>query len=420
MFKFLKWLIGIFSPYANSFERKVDRFFKSVKSTDNIATIRKDLLKLMQENLIVVNVWMEKKYKGYKYLSKSVRRQMYMDVKEIVKKLENHCQTNKLEEASIKQRLSAKGLEFIPKDKEKLRYLAQIMNFLKPGEFYHYIQTASFGKLLRNPQFEKLEGDCNQIVTLYSYLYSLKFPIDDLQIKLLPEHVCLHFNGIDIEATNATFQKYKDSKQILPITEIISTNMLDLADFREKVVEISPRTVVKSAQLAYAISSLREVVTKNLNIAYQNLGVAAFKAKDFETAIFYFQKASDNKNILQTYRAATIYYMEADNFSKAKYFVSKSKDKDLERTVHYNEGVYFYKKDSIDEALRIFTALKDEKMKKACYAKEYNNLSRQVSDLKTIDQAKKKKHIFQKMLHLAQKMGESGLEKSVRDTLSKI
>ncbi|MFH1284202.1 MAG: hypothetical protein ABIH78_01285 [Candidatus Peregrinibacteria bacterium] len=418
--KFLKWFFGLFSSYVHPFERRVNKFFRNIKSTDNIATIRKGLLKLMQENLIVVNIWMEKKYKGYKYLSKSVRAKMYKSAAAIVAKFGEFAGTENIDIQKIKTELEARGLDFPHGDEEKIQHIYKIMQFLKPGLYYHYIKTASFGKLLRNPSEEKLEGDCNQIVTLYIYLFSLKFDIGDLEIKLLPEHVCLHFRGIDVEATNGTFQKYKDDTQILPVTEIISTNLLDLADFREELQAISPRVMVKSAQLAYAISSLKTLVVKNLNIAYKNLAVGALKGNDFETAIFYFSKAGDMESLKSVYRNACIYFMDRNNFSKAGYFAGKSGDNELGSTVKRNEGIFYYKNNSIDKALAIFTSLGDEKMKKACYAKQYNKLAGAVSGVKTVTDAKKHRSTYQKMLELANRLEDSKLQKSVREVLSKM
>ena len=118
MLKFLKWFIGLFSPYANSFERKVDKFFTSVKSTDSISGIQEDLLKLMQKNLIVVNVWMEKKYKGYVYLGKNARRKMYRDVLEIRKLFDEHCKSQSAKIVNIKQRLSRSKLTYPQGDQE--------------------------------------------------------------------------------------------------------------------------------------------------------------------------------------------------------------------------------------------------------------------------------------------------------------
>lgn len=418
MLKILKWFFGLFSPYVNSFERKVDKFFKRIKSTDNIHTIKKQLLELMNGNLIVTNVWMEKKYKGYTYLDKKTRRKMYEDVQSIIKKFEEHNLKFNPSIDAIKKQLEAKNLLFPNGDEDKIKYIVQIMAFLRPGLYYNYIKTASFGKLLRDPNSAKLEGDCNQIVTLYIYFYSLKFPIDDLRIKLLPEHVCLHFRDIDIEATNGTFQKYEKCREVLPVTEIISTNLLDLADFREETQKISPRVMVKSAQLAYAISSLRSLVVKNLNVAYKNLGISAMRANDFETAIFYFGKAGDQKVLQSAYHNGAVYYMGQNNFEKAKYYAGK--EPKLLESVKHNEGIYYYKQGRINDALEIFQLLGDEKMKKACYAKQYNDLVKQLSTVRTVADQKRYKHVYQKMAVLAEKMGDSGAAYRLRETLSKI
>lgn len=369
--KFLKALILFFTPYANFFEWKVDRFFNSVKSSDSIFTIQKRLLDLMRENLIVVNVWMERKYKGYKYLKKSVRRRMYFNSSLIVNEF-------------FKQSNFVSDMGKLVSRDEKLKYLTSIMDFLKPGKRYHYIKTASFGKLLRDPAKELLEGDCNQIVTLYIYLYSLKFSIEDLQIKLLPEHVCLHFNGVDIEATNGTFQHYKNYTHILPVTEIISTNLLDLADFREKVAEISPRVFLKASQLAYSISSLRDIVESNLKVAYRNLAISS---------------------------------MQNGNFSSATFFAEKLADSELLRVVKRNFAVNLYEKKKYEKSLKIFEEVGDDKGQKACLSAIYNDLAKKVSGVKTRESFKSKKHIYLKMLQIAKKLGDNNLVDNLNNVL---
>ncbi|MBL4695104.1 hypothetical protein JKY72_07095 [Candidatus Gracilibacteria bacterium] len=417
MFDFLKKILGFFSSYVNSFERKVDKFFKGIKSNDSHLSVERTLLKLMQKNLVVVNVWMERKYKGYKYLSKGARRKMYADTGKIVELFQEFTRANGA--GNVESILRNKGLSFPKGDAQKIAYLRQIMLFLKPGKFYKYIKTASFGKLLRDPMVAKMEGDCNQIVTFYAYLYSLKYPLKDLQIKLLPGHVCLHFKGIDIEATNGTFQKYKE-KQILPITEIISTNLLDLSDFREDVQVISERTMVKSAQLAYAISSLKELVAKNLKVTYRNLAIAAMKEQNFDSAIFYFESAGDAEGLKSVYRNAAVYNLDQHNSKSAKFYADKTRDAELLKSVRHQEGYFYYKKGNYDRALEIFSSLGDSEMKKACYSKQYNLLVKKVAGVKTLKQAKNRRSVYKAMLLLAQKMGDSQLERSVRKTLSEI
>jgi len=410
----------LFSPYVHPFEKKVDKFFMRIKSTDSIADVRTELLTLMQENLIVLNVWMERKFKGYKYLNKTTRRKMYEDVEGIKKKLNEYSAANPVSVMDVKFAVEAVGLDFVDSYKDQFVYLFEIMQFLSPGLYYHYIKTASFGKLLRDPNDAKLEGDCNQIVTLYIYLFSLKYPLVDLSIKLLPEHVCLHFKGVDIEATNATFHHYSENLEVLPVTEIISTNLLDLADFREDVQVVDERMMLKSAQLAYALSSLKSLVAKNLNIAYRNMAVSSMRRKDFDTAIFYFTKMGDRDLLVSAYHNAAAYYMDSKNFKLAKFYASKSGQTDFLRVVSHNEGVFYYKNGQVDKAIEVFKNLGDDEMLKACLAKKFNELHRKVSGVKTIKQAKSYKSVYLKMLDIARQMGDSKLESDLRDTLAKL
>ena len=168
----------------------------------------------------------------------------------------------------------------------KREYLERVAEFWHNGR-YRYIKTASFWRLFG----AEMEGDCNQVVTLYVYLYSLRFDVEDLRIRILPGHVCLHFDGVDLEATNGEFVKYEDG-EVLPITELISTNLLDVSDFRERSGFVSPRVMLKSAQLAYKISSNKGLVSKNLDIIYRNLVFTALKSQDFKAAGFYAGKVA--------------------------------------------------------------------------------------------------------------------------------
>lgn len=277
MLNLLRKIFYFFSPFVNSFERRVDRFLRNIKSTSGILTVNAELLALMQEDLVELSVWAERKYKGYRYMKKRVRRKMYANRDLILRKFQEFCVT------------------YVPDEKEeKLRYLRQMAAFLRPGGIYEYLDAASFGKLLMDQEGKKMIGDCNQIVTFYIYLYSLKFPIQDLQIKILPEHVCLHFQSMDIECTSGDFVKYEEG-EVLPVTEIVSTNLLDMSDFRERTEKISPRDMVKAAQLAYSISSMKEVVEKNLQISYHNLAVDCLNSEDFEGAMFFADKKGDEE-----------------------------------------------------------------------------------------------------------------------------
>ena len=120
--------------------------------------------------LLIKEFNIPEKFKGYKYLTKRVRRQMYVDLEIVVKKFQDEMTADAFTVDSVKETFKLQGLNFPTGDEQKVLYLYQIMQFMFPGKYYKYIKTASFGKLLRNPENQMMEGDCNQIVTFYIYL----------------------------------------------------------------------------------------------------------------------------------------------------------------------------------------------------------------------------------------------------------
>ncbi|EKD48356.1 MAG: hypothetical protein ACD_65C00004G0004 [uncultured bacterium] len=416
----IKFILNLISPYVHPFEKKADKFFQSIKSTSNPEKVRSELQILMSRNLVVLDLWMEKKYKGYKYLKKGVRRRMYENVEMLNKEFDQYVVRRTVKLAQIRGQIESHGLKFPEQFSQKIEYLSLIMSYLRPGKRYEYLVSANFGKLLKDPTKEKLIGDCNQIVTLYTYLYSRKFPVSDLKIKILPKHVCLHFEGIDIEATNATFHHYKDFEYILPITELISTNLLDVTDDTEQTGEIDPRTVVKRAQLAFAISSMRELVERNLKAAYQNLGITMMNKKNFDSAIFFFEKLGDQEMIRKACHNAAIHYLNSGKLKKAEFYAGRAGSEDLKKSVTRNQGVKLYKQGSYNKALEYFKRIGDDGMVKACYQAQYNKVVRKVKGVKTIADARKHRADYQKMLDLAHKMGNEEAAGFARDMLGKI
>ena len=416
---FLATITGFLSKYANEKEKRIDKFLRGISTNTTEFFVKRNLIDIIDDDLIETNIWIEKKYKGYKYLTKSNRKRMYKNAAIIKSEVLKFARANPIGFDFLKDKLAEKKLTLNTHNVEKLKFLYQIMMYLHPNNHFQYIKTASFGKLLENPLTHKLKGDCNQIVTLYAALYSLKFEIEDLKIKLLPEHVCLHFNGIDIEATNATFQKYKQTT-VLPITEIISTNMLDISDFREKTQKISARTFIESAKLAYKISSLKELVTKNLKVGYDNIGINSLNQNDFKTALYYFHKSGNKELEEKTNKNAALYYSSKKNFHKALYYATKTHNPQLSAQVKHNEGIYYYQKNNLSKAMQIFVAQNNEKMKQAIYGKRYNRLIKSLKTVKTINDAKKHKHTYKKLLELAYKMKDEKLIQHNKNILGQI
>lgn len=267
------FLLYFFSRYVNPFEKKVERFLRWVSSFRNSDEVRARLQELLQENAVIVSIWLEKRFKNYRILKKRNRRRMYKNAAIIAHEFEEFCETSRAKENSPER-----------------TYLANINTFLHHGRV-HYQAASSFWKLLVDLQ--NMTGDCNQLTTFYVYLFSRRFPIDQLQIKTLPNHVCLHWKGIDIETTNGSFQNYKDYQSIGDITELVSINLLDVTDPLEAAASIVPESFVKAAQLASALSSNREITEHNLAIAYRNLCLAAIKQKNFPKANYFADTSGD-------------------------------------------------------------------------------------------------------------------------------
>jgi len=414
-------MFGVFSKFVGPFEKRVSKFFAHIKSGSNPIQIQQNLLKLMEEDLVVLNLFMEKEYKNYAYLKKNVRKQMYDDVKIMNEDFLKFCNTYKIEDNEIDQKLKKLNLELPASHfREQLKLLVKIMQYLKPGKRYAYQASANFGKLLKNPLEQKLIGDCNQIVTLYTYLYSLKYPVKDLKIKILPKHVCLHFEGIDIEATNATFQKYVEYDYVLPITELITTNLLDVVDAEVKTKAIDPHTIVKRAQLAYKVSSMRGLVERNLKIAYRNLGINLLNNKYYDKAIFYFQKLGDKKLISTAYRNGAIHLAKQNDYKKARTYAKYTGDLKLQKSIKSQEAAHYYNKGSYQFALKLYQNLGDQRMIKACYQSLYNALVRKVQHVKTMDDVRKNAATYRQMLKYANLADNKKSATYVRGLLKKI
>lgn len=346
-----------FSAYADKFERRIERLLRKAGRL-GIFEIQRLVTELMQENLVIFSLYMEARFKGYKYLKTGARKKMYKNAERIGQLFLRYTHGITVKDEAVAGIL--KELKVLrpsaPGDAERLRYLVAIMIFLRPnGEYYRYLEGASFGKLLKNiEKGEKMTGDCNQIVTFYTYLYSLRYDIKELQIKILPGHVCLHYKGVDIEATAGNFANYEKFDRLLPIAELISTNLLDISDFRDKQIQVNAREFLKGAQLASNLSSEREIVAKNLKAAYHNVGLDVLRNNDFENAREFFRKAGDSEMI------------------------------------------------------------------KATYGKEYNLVQARVAGLKDLALMKTHRSDYQKMLDLARKMEDSTLADNLRKILNQL
>jgi hypothetical protein len=215
-------------------------------------------------------------------------------------------------------------------------------------------------------------GDCNQIVSLYVYLMSLRFDITKLKIKLLPEHVCLHYQGVDIEATTGEFHFYEEFDAICEIHEVVSVNLLDVRDYRRSFFKISDYDFLVCARLALLLSSNQKITEQNILVSYHNLGVAATKRDDFATAIHFFKLSRNQEALNLAYRNASIHYLQKNKLEKSKKYANLANDTDLLRQVD----------------------------KKVAFL-EYQKLWAKTQKYKTIDQQKRNRYTYERMYKLA-------------------
>ncbi|MBI2415696.1 MAG: hypothetical protein HYV33_03480 [Candidatus Kerfeldbacteria bacterium] len=380
-------MLRLFSSYADPFEKIVDRFFKKISNRSNPRVVHQQLERLLQHNVVIVNLFMEKKFKNYRYLTTATRQRLYTNTQKLATAFDQFVQQYQVDANLFPKVFEQYQVGWQSNWTDQLRYLSAIMAFLKPGQRYQYIKSASFGKLLQDPANTILQGDCNQIVTLYTYLYARKFPITDLQAKVLPEHVCLHFHGIDIEATNATFTYYPSYDYLVQISELTAINLLDVSDFRENTAPISKKTLLKSAQLAYVISSLRDLVKRNLTVAYHNLTLYAVERHDYRNALLY---------------AKTI------------------RQKQLFTYVLQAQAAHYYNANQLGQARKLYQQLHDVKMIQATYQKEYNQLASRMPTTRTIADLKRYRSRYKKLLQIATKAGLTEQVNQIKSVLRQI
>ncbi len=421
MFNFLKKIIEFFSIYINPFEKKVDLFLKKLNPNTDRSYIHDKVLELMRENVVIFHLWLERRYKGYKYLKKGRRKKLYTNVKKLQSAFEEFCNKQKVDIAHITEQVNNVTSSFRGNNDE-LKYISCIMSFFSGHKgCFKYQESSNFGKLLKDPKHSQVIGDCNQIVTLYTYFFGLKYDISRLNIKVYPGHVCLHYQGVDVEATNGSFQHYqKKAQKILPITELIAVNLLDISDSNEKMYSIAPKALMESAKLTFLLSSDREIVSHNLKAAYQTVVNSAIKEGNYDTAFDYAKQSGNDDLKKSVAHNSAVYFLKQNQFSKAEKYAKYTKDEKLKKSIIESEGIYYYGKRDYKHAISIFQKTNDTKRIKNCYSAMFIDLNKEIASVKTIDQLKMKKHILQKMDDFAHKSHDPKLIKHISDLVGQI
>ena len=370
------------SPYADRFEKRANQFLRQFSKGSQVS--RAVLHQLIQEDLLRLSLWMEYKYKGYKKLRKWVRKRLYKRADELRDEFREFLVKHRGQLQKKQVRLNLP--DALKKDPKMLTLLAT-MAFLKPGEHFSYRKGAALEKMLQKPRKGLPEADCNQLTTMYIALFATQHPVTDLNIKLLPEHVCIHYNGIDVETTSGNLADYKDYTSIGPVEEILATNLLDVPDPKGRRYKPSAQNLIQSANLAFQFSSHRKTVEKNLKIAYHNL---------------------------------TIQFLKNHSFKAALQAAKKSSQPDLEKHVVQSEAWYYLKKNNLARAERLFRRVDDKEGLKACVQQELNLNLDKIKNCKTLADYKKHKSTIKKVLELSKKTKSHRVEEFARKILKEI
>jgi len=417
---FLKKTYYFFSDYTGPAERRVAKFFSKIRENQEVEEIKPQLLELIQSNVIAINLWSEYKYRQYKYLKKSERKQLYVNVSSIVMDFKNHLVSGRQNSQPVLEEIQALSLDGkIFADKiDRLMYLKSIMSFLAPeGGRYVYRKSSTFGALLKDPTKEPMVGDCNQIVTLYVYLYSLKFDVSELQLRTFPGHVALHFNGVDIEATAGRFMHYKFKDQsLLPIQELISLNLLDTSDEYFKTHKVSAEALLEAARVGYVLSSQRQVVAHNLAVAYNNAVVELMNGGSYQKALDYAKQSGNRKLITTAGHNGALYFMQQEQFTKALDFAAYSNQKEkLRLAIYQSKGAYYFDKGDYHTAIKAFENSGDSGAVKSCYAGLFNNERKKLGKISTVEDIKANQKTIHNMAIYAKNSGSQNLISYVDD-----
>lgn len=414
--KRLKRITKIFSSYAIDDEKSVQNFLRSLTEKSDKNTVNHRLLELIQDNIACINLWSEYKFKGYRYLSKKNRTELYNNLKLIEADFANFI--DKPNQRYNPINLLTKELEAkLPILTPELELLCNIMAYFSIERgIYAYESSSSFGKLLQDPNKSLLIGDCNQIVTLYIHIYSKYFDVSDLKITTIPNHVALHFKGIDIEATKGVFADYSANKEsnTLPIQEIVSINLLDITDSYIKTRPIDPKDLLQSSRLAYLLSSNRDIVTQNLNASYSIIINDLISQHNYDSAIIFAKQSNNIENLNLVGHNGVIYYLSKHNFSKARHLAKYTKNNaELIKHSYRSEGEYYFSKKNYDASIKAFNQIDDQKAVRACYEalfiKEQSRLPKNLN----AENIKNSKNTINKMKLYASKSNNKSLIENV-------
>lgn len=408
----LSSLYYLLAPYTDARERAVGTFFAGLTEHSPGPSTRARLGELLQSNIAVINLWTEYRYKGYNYLKKKKRRQLYANLDIIAADFDQFYKQT--ERTAEEVQLHIHGVAPTAHTADSHAVLLQaLMDFFSPSRgVYEYRDSSSFGRLLRDPNKEQLVGDCNQIVTLYIYLFSRYFPVQDLKVRLLPGHVALHCNGVDIEATNGTFANYdeREGQSLQPIEEIASVNLLDTTDSYFQKHEVRPEDFLQASRFAFILSHNRDIVRHNLDAAYAKLINNLMERNNYVAALKFAKQSKDMELLSIVGHNGALHSMEQGEFAAARRYAEHAiKRAELIKDSYRAEGAYHYEAGRYHDAIKAFNHYGDQDLVKKCYEALFVTEQNNLGDTLTSETIKQYAPVIKRMYGYAKKSGNKQL-----------
>jgi hypothetical protein len=408
----LSSIFYFFTPYTDAQERAVGSFFKGLTEHGDQSRTRSQLNHLLQRDIAVINLWTEYRYKGYHYLRKSNRKKLYANL-QLIKQDFDRFYTSHSRSAEVAiSHIQGLAPDANPDPKRAILLYALVDYFSPERGVYMYRNSSSFGRLLRDPSRKKLVGDCNQIVTLYIYLYSQYFNVSDLQVRTFPDHVALYYKGIDIETTNGTFVQYHDAKdsKLQPVQEIVSINLLDTTDAYLATHEVKAKDFLEASRLAFILSHDRDIVTRNLEVAYARLVNDLMKRNNYSQALKFAEASRDMTLLNIVGHNGASYEIEHHNYVAARRFARHAfKHDELIKASWQSEGSYYYQNQRYHDAIKAFKQLGDQKLVQQTYEALFFNEQRKLGSNLTTDTIKQHSKTVKRMRTYAKKSANKKL-----------
>lgn len=422
---FVQRIYYFFTPYVNTDERRVAKFFGRVREQKRPQRTEKVLTNLLQQHAATINLWTERAYKNYDYLTKKTRRELYDNLAAIEQDFAAYESKYAPDSTQVLQRISALGIDTsqIRANVDEVTYMAAIMHYLSPQSGrYEYRESSSFGRLLQDPTAGKrLIGDCNQIVTLYVQLFALRYPVEHLQLSLLPEHVALHLHGVDIEATSGQFAAYNKDVRSAPIYELVSVNLLDVTDTNFTKSEVNPEAMLQASRLAYMISSDQKIVQHNLEAAYTQVVNHTMKLCKYKKALEYARQSKNQELVWAAAHNGALYEMKQGNYKQARNFAaSASKKTELLQAIDQREAGQLFNSKSYDQARKLYERMGDKEMVKRCYRGLYIQAQNKLSGVRTVADLKAQSGTVRDMERYARASGDKGLIKHAANLVKQL